>query len=372
LLFAIVLSISLAIIVSPAYATRIIDVEKQLDVRKALLEKTLTDLTSYKKIFPDLIKDVKIDSSDKNKAKFVVSTPLGTKEADIKSTINPDGTFVVNVLSGDLKGSTITTSLKERNGFDGTPHGGTVVNTKLVLEASWWIPLSVVGDSDIQNAVGNGFYELGNYVKVQYPEPKTQPFNVNYEKNTVPKLDAAKKLDPKKEAAKIQLVQSTKEMTKIVKTSKEKVQTISEKKEAAKKLVTERQTKPTAIIPVQQESLQAKAKPLPLQNSLTLDPFPSTVHIGDTVVFSGRLSLSGTNPAGATVYIKDEDPLGNDDMMAGGIVDSSGRFYIPWTAKSMDFDSIADVYAVFEGTDIHQRMTTCGASCTNTVPLTVR
>jgi hypothetical protein len=45
----------------PAFATRTIDVIKEVDVRKDLFAKQLTDLKSYKAIFPAFIKDVEID-----------------------------------------------------------------------------------------------------------------------------------------------------------------------------------------------------------------------------------------------------------------------------------------------------------------------
>jgi hypothetical protein len=236
--------------------------------------------------------------------------------------------------------------------------------------------MTFVSDSEIKSAVGDGFYKLSEYSKSKYSQNNL--INVDYKKNPVPKLEAAKKLDPQKEAQKVPVQDNTK-IKKIqpVKTSKETkiqpVQTISEKRESAKKLVMERnqQSKPTELANVRQPPLpQVKPTPTPLQNLIILDPLPATARIGDAVVFSGILSLSGTNPAGATVYIKDEDPFGEDDLMAFGTVNASGRFYISWTVKNMDADSIADVYAVFEGSDIHPRMTTCGNDCVNTMQLT--
>lgn len=165
-------------------------------------------------------------------------------------------------------------------------------------------------------------------------------------------------------------MQTSKETKKI-----QPVQTISEKREAAKKLVTERksQTKPAEIASVRQELVtQPKPKPDLSGTFIRLDPFPTTVRIGDVMVFSGTLHLDGTNPEGATIYVKDEDPFGGDDFLASGTVDSSGRFYISWTVKNMDADSVADVYAVFEGTDIHPRLTTCGSDCSDTMQLATR
>ena len=192
-------------IATPVYATRYVEVTKEVNVKKEFFAKELSDLRNYKEIFPTLIKSVKIDPAT-NRAKFVIEAS-GTHEADVKSSILPDGSFVVEILSGDLKGTKIITTLKERIGFDGTPKGATTVKTKLMLETSFWISLtlSFVGDSEIKNAVGDGFYDLGEYVKVKYPQETTKK---------TPKLEAAKALEPAKEAIKPQTTSSQNQQTK--------------------------------------------------------------------------------------------------------------------------------------------------------------
>jgi len=111
--------------------------------------------------------------------------------------------------------------------------------------------------------------------------------------------------------------------------------------------------------------------------SLTLDPIPRGVHIGEPVTFSGSLSLQGIDTTNIIVYIKDEDP-GPDDLLATAYVDGSGRYSVTWIAKKADYDSVADIYAVFEGDSRHYRLTTCdpgptrsfGGLCRDTRPLT--
>ncbi|HSA98066.1 MAG TPA: hypothetical protein VLF17_03210 [Candidatus Nitrosotenuis sp.] len=359
------MSISLlaSVAVTPAYATRTIEVKKEVDVKKDLLAKQLADLTGYKKIFPAFIKDVKTDPSDKSRAKFIVEAQ-GTREADVKSTVKPDGTFIVEILSGDLEGSKITTTLKERAGFDGSPNGATIITTNLSLETSFLvsIALSFVDDSQIQQAMGNGFYELGQFIKAQHPQSKeASQVKVGYSEKPsakVPKLESAKQLDLQKEAEKFQVTPATKQSAKTLDFEKESKKTMTKPKTDK---ITSLQKAPVP---------QTESKPPVSQGSfISLDKFPTSARIGDTVMFSGKLHLSGTNPEGATVYIKDEDPLGADDFMAAGIVDSAGRFHIPWTVKNMDADSVADVYAVFEGSDVHPRLTTCGVYCADTIPL---
>ena len=107
---------------------------------------------------------------------------------------------------------------------------------------------------------------------------------------------------------------------------------------------------------------------------ITLNSIPSSARTGDIITFSGTLNLDGVNPNGAVVYIKDEDSFSGDDLLVTGYVNEYGRFSADWRVADVDPDSIADIYAVFEGNDIFYRLTTCddgptrsfGSSCTNT------
>jgi hypothetical protein len=181
-LLAVVLSSILIanFVIAPAFATRTIQVTKQVDVKKDLFAKQLTDLKSYKEIFPTFVKDVKIDQST-NRAKFVIDAQ-GRKEAYVKSTNLQNGTLLIEIVSGDLKGSKVVTTLGNRLGFDGTPNGATTIHSTLVLETNWFVTLalSFVDDKTISNAVGDGFYEIGQYAKLQATQK--QPIQVDYEK----------------------------------------------------------------------------------------------------------------------------------------------------------------------------------------------
>jgi len=98
--------------------------------------------------------------------------------------------------------------------------------------------------------------------------------------------------------------------------------------------------------------------------SITLDPITKSVRIGEPVTFSGSLSLPGIDTTNAIVYIKDEDALNPDDLLATAYVDGSGRYAVTWIAKKVDYDEIADIYAVFEGDSTHYRLTTCDSDPT--------
>ena len=101
--------------------------------------------------------------------------------------------------------------------------------------------------------------------------------------------------------------------------------------------------------------------------SIMLNRLPYTVKTGQVVTFSGVLKLNNANPQGYVVYIKDEDTGSRDELLASAYVESSGRFSVKWIAKNTDrFDNTLEIYAVFEGSRDHKRMTTCGTLCGDT------
>ena len=123
---------------------------------------------------------------------------------------------------------------------------------------------------------------------------------------------------------------------------------------------------------------------------ITLDPIASDVAVGTKVIFSGTLKLENGNPAGKIVYIKDEDSLDQDDILAQATVGPDGRYQTSWIVRDVDsndrrllaailplidptFASSAllntflttvekntvEIFAVFEGDENHLRDDTC-------------
>ena len=103
--------------------------------------------------------------------------------------------------------------------------------------------------------------------------------------------------------------------------------------------------------------------------SITLDRFSSTANAGEAVTFSGTLILASGSPAGAAVYIKDEDSFSRDDLLVTAYVESNGRFSATWIVDYTDFDRTVDIFAVFEGNARYERQTTCSSGCWDTAPL---
>ncbi|MBT3762209.1 MAG: hypothetical protein HOF89_06490, partial [Candidatus Nitrosopelagicus sp.] len=126
-----------------------------------------------------------------------------------------------------------------------------------------------------------------------------------------------------------------------------------------------------------------------LNSSISLDYFQSDARLGSEIIFSGNLILESTNPSGQTVYIKDEDALDTDDVLATAVVNSNGFFSTSWTVKDVDSDDrknaveilelsstfvgakkinqlfntlqsqTVEIYAVFEETDTFKETSTC-------------
>lgn len=167
-----------SVVIAPAFATRTIQVVKSLDVGSDIFARQLIDLKSYQKIFPEFVVGVEPEKQ-LNRTKLIIDAQ-GKREAYVTSKTLENNTLLIEVLSGDLKGTKVVTSLSNATGFDGTPNGATIVHSTLVLETNWLVTLalSFVDDDVISKAVGDGFYEIGQYVK---SNQQTHAFQVAYE-----------------------------------------------------------------------------------------------------------------------------------------------------------------------------------------------
>ncbi|HXV38860.1 MAG TPA: hypothetical protein VD699_04745 [Nitrosopumilaceae archaeon] len=166
----------------PAFADRTVSVVKKVDVTKELFCDTFTNLDNYSKIFPEFVQSVKLDN-DENLASFSIKVSGTTYNAKVKSLIQPDCKYVLDVVSGELKGSRIITTLDKTWGFDGTAGGGTIIKSELKLEIPWYMSplLLFIGDEKIKSALGDGFYKIAQYTKINSVNIENPTQNVVHE-----------------------------------------------------------------------------------------------------------------------------------------------------------------------------------------------
>jgi hypothetical protein len=95
----------------------------------------------------------------------------------------------------------------------------------------------------------------------------------------------------------------------------------------------------------------------PIKTILTLNRPPSSIIVGSTVTFTGKLmeAESETPVTGSTIKIFDSD-VERDDLIASGISEGDGCFNVKWIAKMVDrWGKTAEIYAKFEGDDDHRQ-----------------
>ncbi len=150
-----------------SYADRVIDVHTVANVNEHTLIAAISDLQEYPQIFPDNIKYVKILD---NKTKLVdMNAGINGLYFDTQATYHQtrDGKYVVQVVSGDLKGTTMTTEMNKTWGFDGKPGMGTKVDIVLDLQTSGFLSwlINFVPNSSLDDALQSGFGKFVDYTQ---------------------------------------------------------------------------------------------------------------------------------------------------------------------------------------------------------------
>ncbi|MDE1762912.1 MAG: SRPBCC family protein [Thaumarchaeota archaeon] len=150
-----------------SYADRVIDVQTVADVNRQSLIVAISDLQDYPQIFPDNVKYVRMIDNKTN----LVDMNAGVNGIyfDTQATYQqtPDGKYVIQVVSGDLKGTTMTTELNKTWGFDGKAGMGTKADISLDLKASGFLAwmLNFVPDNSLAGALQGGFGRFVDYAQ---------------------------------------------------------------------------------------------------------------------------------------------------------------------------------------------------------------
>ncbi|MGB6464357.1 MAG: hypothetical protein WBF38_09070 [Nitrosotalea sp.] len=150
-----------------SYADREIDVQTVANVNEQSLLAVISDLQNYPQIFPDNIKSVNLLNNQTNLVDMNAGVNGVFFDTQAVYQQSPNGTYTVQVVSGDLKGTTLTTELNKTWGFDGAPGMGTIANISLDLKTSGFLSwmLSFVPDSSLNYALQNGFSKFVDYAE---------------------------------------------------------------------------------------------------------------------------------------------------------------------------------------------------------------
>ena len=162
------IAITILSFVPPSYADRVITVEKSADVNEDSLIHTISDISEYSKIFPENVKYVKLLD---NKTKLVemnagINGIFFDTQAICKTGL--DGSYVIEVVSGDLKGTIMTTKLQKTWGFHGEKDKGTLANISLDVKSTGFLSviLNFVPDNSLTYVVQNGFDRFVQYTQL--------------------------------------------------------------------------------------------------------------------------------------------------------------------------------------------------------------
>lgn len=158
----------LLVLSQPVFADRQFSFEKVVDINKDSLQKSLTDLDSLQKIFPQHVKSVesKFGDNEKSYAKMTLGFGGFAIDSDIELTNHSDSTHTIEIISGDLKGTKMTTAFTETWGYDGVPNQGTVVEIDMSLQTSGYLSLiGLAPDDAIIYSLDRSLLDIVSYAK---------------------------------------------------------------------------------------------------------------------------------------------------------------------------------------------------------------
>ena len=186
-----VFSIILFVATNPAFADRSVTFEKIVDVNKNAFQESITDLKNLPKIFPNNVESVESLRDGENAAAMVV---FGLNGFSINSEVEvtkEQEKNILQVVSGGLKGTKLTTTLQETWGFDGTPNQGTVVKINMILQTSGFLSLiGLASDDSITYSLDRSLVDIVSYVKSS--EVSQQDEQKSDEKEPKPKFTKRK------------------------------------------------------------------------------------------------------------------------------------------------------------------------------------
>jgi len=167
LVFLVIVSISL--IPAQAFAERIVSIEKTLPTEKEKLVQVFSDLQAYPQVLPKNIKSSIIVNEEENISKMTFKFKIITVDAEVKYYSTSPDIVILEVVSGDLKGTTLTGQLTDIENFQGSK--GTNVKTDLDLKISWYLSLvtAFISDEHIESMLDSSLEQFSIYANNPQP-----------------------------------------------------------------------------------------------------------------------------------------------------------------------------------------------------------
>lgn len=124
---------------------------RTLDVDKNSLQNAITDIANYEKVFPEYVKSVRTIQDSDNTPVTELSMGFGIIPLSVQVKANniDENTNELTIISGDLKGTKIVTTLEKTWGYDGTPEKGTILNMDMSLQVSGFLAFLGIINNDL-------------------------------------------------------------------------------------------------------------------------------------------------------------------------------------------------------------------------------
>ncbi len=162
-ILVILVIVSISLIPAQVFAERIVTIEKTLPTEKEKLVEVFSDLESYPQVLPNNVKSSVILNSEENISKMTFKFKIITVDADVKFYSPSSDRIILEVVSGDLKGTTLTGKLTDIENYQGSM--GTNVKTDLDLKISWYLSLATafISDENIESMLGTSLDKFSIY-----------------------------------------------------------------------------------------------------------------------------------------------------------------------------------------------------------------
>jgi len=169
--------VGISLIPVPVFAERIISIEKIIPTESEKLVRVFSDLEAYPQILPKNIESSTILNEEENIARMTFRLEGIWIDADIKYLSPSSDISIIEVVSGDLKGTKLTGIFTDIQ--DSEINEATLVKANLELKTSWYISLVTmfITDENIESMLNTVLGEFSNYANNPQPAQSIEKEN---------------------------------------------------------------------------------------------------------------------------------------------------------------------------------------------------